>query len=117
MCAALLSCMAFADGVLLFKYNDSTMTASVKKLQVKDATEVVIPSQTEFSGKVYRVTEIEKLAFDERKNLVSVKIPNSVTRIEEDAFAGCSSLKSVRVPKCCGIGEDAFPPTCEIIRY
>ncbi|MCQ2199563.1 MAG: leucine-rich repeat domain-containing protein [Paludibacteraceae bacterium] len=42
--------------------------------------------EKELSGKVYRVTEIEKLAFNERKNIVSVKIPNSLTLIDEVAF-------------------------------
>lgn len=78
-------------------YFSSTMTASVDGLEVKGAAEVVIPSKTELSGKVYRVTEIEKSAFNERKNIVSVKIPNSLTLIDEVAFF-CASVFVGRTP-------------------
>lgn len=47
----------------------------------------------------YGVTEIVRYAFYDRTSLESVEIPNSVMRIAEDAFTGCSSLKIVRMPE------------------
>ncbi len=42
-------------------------------------------------------------------NLTSIKLPNSVTRIGDDAFYDCSSLSSVTIPNSVtSIGDDAF---------
>lgn len=44
------------------------------------------------------VTKIEDLAFADCVSLTSVEIPNSVTEIGEYAFSDCKSLKSVTIP-------------------
>lgn len=67
-------------------------------------TEVVIPSAIEG----YPVTKIGNYAFDNSK-FVSVKLPNSVETIGEQAFAWCESLKSIDFGKGLKvIGTDAF---------
>ncbi len=44
-----------------------------------------------------------------RNDVVDVIIPKSVTKIDDWAFAGCKSLKSVAIPKSVTeIGEGAF---------
>jgi len=40
-----------------------------------------------------------------------------VTEIENGAFFGCDSLKKVRVPYDCSVGNGAFPDGCRVIRY
>ena len=49
------------------------------------------------------VTEILKANFSECANLEKIYIPESVTRIEAGAFTGCSKLTSVEIPE--GITE------------
>ncbi len=55
--------------------------------------EVTVPS--EINGK--KVTCIKYEAFQNHKNLISVSLPDSVTSIGHHAFAGCSSLASIKV--------------------
>jgi hypothetical protein len=45
-----------------------------------------------------------------------VTIGNSVTKIGEDAFAWCSNLQSVTIPRNCEVGKDAFPDGCKVFR-
>ena len=69
-----------------------------------EATDIVIPS--EIDG--HKVTSIGTSAFKNSK-LISVVIPDSVTSIGSEAFAGSASLTSVTIPaSVTEIAEDAF---------
>ena len=59
-----------------------------------DAVNVVIPS--EYNGRA--VTGIYQ-GFADRTAIQSVIIPNTVTYISENAFAGCTGLKEIHIPK------------------
>lgn len=55
------------------------------------------------------LTRIEEEAFEGCTHLTSVKIPGKVTYIGEDAFEECVNLTTVRIPASVRyIGEDAF---------
>ena len=55
------------------------------------------------------VTAIDKLAFDECRNLMSVTLPDGVARIGDWAFNKCLNLKVVKMPKSLKtIGDGAF---------
>ena len=52
---------------------------------------------------------IELPHFTERKNLISIVIPNTITKIEEGTFDNCSTLKKVSLPESLlSIGDGAF---------
>ncbi len=66
---------------------------------------VVIPET--ILGK--KVVSIGNGAFRNQKNIISVRIPNTVKTIENNAFSGCTSLVSVTVPESVtDIGASAF---------
>ena len=84
------------------EYNDGTVT--ITKYCGTD-TEVVIPEKLD--GKP--VTRIEDRAFSGCTSLESVTIPDSVTELGEYAFSYCTSLKSVTIPdSVTELGERAF---------
>ena len=58
------------------------------KYEIKDGVGI-IPEGTDY---------IVSCAFEDCKELTSVVIPNTVTRISWDAFSGCSGLKSIVIP-------------------
>lgn len=63
---------------------------------VKGALE--IPDKVRYNNKSYTVTGIGWSAFYTCKGLESVKIPDSVTKIDAFAFSYCSNLGSVEIP-------------------
>lgn len=51
--------------------------------------DIVIPSEVEYNGLSYLVTQIGKSCFMNCTDLKSVVLPNSITEIGEDAFIYC----------------------------
>ncbi|MCH5351772.1 MAG: leucine-rich repeat domain-containing protein [Clostridiales bacterium] len=90
-----------AAGDFEFTLNDTGYTAG--QYGGKDA-HVTIPSS--YNGK--KVTAVGKWAFYYKKDVKSVTIPSSVTRIEDFAFK-ISGLESVVVPNSVNyVGQNAF---------
>jgi hypothetical protein len=72
---------------------------------------VTIPETFFFEGKTYTVTDIGFRAFA-NSSATSVNIPNTVTRIGQEAFQGASALSSVTMGSgVTSIGDDAFANT------
>lgn len=61
---------------------------------------VTIPSKVTYSGTTYTVAEIKGMpnVVGESSEITSLFIPNTVTKIGDRAFEGCTSLKSVNIP-------------------
>ena len=55
---------------------------------------VVIPSTFEYDGKKYKITAIGECAFEANKKITSVKIPDTVKKLGDGAFNGCTKLKA-----------------------
>lgn len=58
---------------------------------------VVIPDRVKYEDNLYTVTEIGSNTFRSCA-IISVKIPNTIVSIGNDAFANCSALTSVIIP-------------------
>ena len=74
----------------------------------------VFPSAVRFVDDIYTVTEVGDWAFCKGENtgndeIISVTLPNTITKIDIDAFYGCSNLTSVNIPEgVTEIGHGAF---------
>jgi len=82
-------------GDLIFYIEDGYASVHNNNISVKS---VSIPSTITHDGRSYLVTEIEDKAFALCSDLVSITIPKTIKRIKNDAFHDCSSLKSISIP-------------------
>lgn len=70
---------------------------------------LVIPEFVAYQGKLLIVTSIGVMAFQDCNELISVKIPNTVTKICKSAFYRCNNLSSINIPNSVtSIDENAF---------
>ena len=59
------------------------------------AGRLTIPSTMTIDGETLEVTAIGERAFLDCREIVSITVPGSVTTLSDEAFAGCSGLRSV----------------------
>ena len=89
-----------------FNINESTRTASITFTpnelgEPSDSTlsgDIVVPYEYETDNGVYKVTEIEYYAFIGGTGIKSIRIPNTVKSIGENAFDGCSNMTKIILP-------------------
>ena len=92
----------------LFMHNHLAMVSGFSGRSRK----INILSEINHEGVIYRVTSIEKEAFDYCSSLTSIVIPDSVTSIGRSAFCQCDSLTSIVIPDgVTSIGKRAFDGT------
>ena len=84
----------FTVGDLNYRVNDDQVSVTVTgHVDGYDATgDLIIPESVSYGGRDYTVTVIGNTAFMYCFYLTSLTIPNSVTTIEEGAFAYCSGF-------------------------
>lgn len=58
-----------------------------------NGTDAIVEIPSNFAGKP--VKEIDEKAFEKNKYITEVSFPSSITLIREDAFSGCTSLKTI----------------------
>lgn len=90
-----------------FKYllDHNSKTATLVGIEGGLPQNVEIPRYVD----AYPVTKIGNQAFLNRRNLVSVVIPDTVREIGSEAFYGCQVLKTVEIPEgVLSIGNAAF---------
>lgn len=81
------------DGITYQITNQKKRTAQV--IEEIGNSDISIPATVKIKGKVYKVTKIASGAFQNDKDIYSVKISNNVTVIGKNAFSGCTELKEV----------------------
>ena len=81
---------------------------SVEVVSNTYSDDVVIPRVLK-AGNNYDVISIGNAAFQNCDNLISVSIPESVTKIEDNAFSGCSNLTNINISNSItNIGNGVF---------
>ena len=102
LCSAIASAHDFEVGGIYYEITDAVnKTVAVKGSSsgaYSNEYTVVIPISIVSDGETYRVTSIGEEAFSGCSDLKSIEIPNSVTSIGERAFYGCTSLTSIEIP-------------------
>lgn len=95
LCTSIQAC-AYDFEVNGFYYdaNVEKMTATLVAGENKQVGDIVIPEKVSYKGRDFDVIAING-AFIENYDLSSVTIPQSITSLGENAFEGCSSLKSI----------------------
>ena len=107
-------CLIFAKGenrmtVNGVQYSTTSKSTVTAYMTVKAIGEIEIKESIVIKGKEYITTEIGKAYFNKNEYLQSVVIPNTVKRIKKGAFAGCTNLANVHIPKeGCLVEDEAF---------
>lgn len=60
---------------------------------------ISVPSTVDYNGITYTVTNVNRYAFSENRNLTNVILPNTVKSIEYAAFYFCTSLNNITIPE------------------
>lgn len=98
------------DG-LYYILDKDNMTAGITNSDNKYTGTIHIPSTITYDGSTYKMTSIEEKAFYEFKSLTRITIPESVTKIGDYSFYGCTNLKEIyclnKIPPT--LGNDALP--------
>ena len=100
----------FVDGIYYNILSSEEGTVEVTGVSYREYSgNIVIPESFKVNNKVLKVVGIGDRAFSGCYELISVKIPNSVTYIGNYAFYDCSGLESVDFgSNVSSIGESAF---------
>lgn len=88
------------DDAVITKYNGSE-------------TAVVIPDALD----EYRVTAVGDKAFEYKRNIVSVEVPEGITAIGKYAFHECTGMKDIKLPDSLEKIEPYTFAVCERLRY
>lgn len=99
---ASVTCKAMLENEILDTYTYTPVSADY-------SGSIVIPSEVTYGGNTYEVSYIDDSAFASCSGVTSITIPKSVTLIGSNAFAGCSGLTSIIIPNSVtSIGANAF---------
>ena len=84
--------------VLYFSAAAPNATITGHASSAESATVITIPETINFEGNTYTVTGIQFHALSGLPNLISLSLPETITKIGDYAFENCVNLKSVNIP-------------------
>ena len=100
----------YVNGIYYKKTSNNTVEVTYRDIMAEDYSgSVTIPSSIKVNNVTYSVTAIGVYAMYMCKNLTSIALPNTITKIDGCAFEKCSGLKMVAIPNSVTtLGIDAF---------
>jgi len=101
----------YDDGTYAYKVTSvAKKTAEVVGIKKKNITKITVFSSVKLGNEDYKITSIAASAFKNNKKVKSAVIRSNVESIGNNAFAGCTGLKSVSInsTKLKKIGSKAF---------
>ena len=91
------------------KINDSINDSTKVYYYEQEVTSLNIPEIYDNNGEKCKITKIGNYVFSNCKNLIEVKIPDSIIKIEDKAFLNCTNLKNINIPNSVKeIGRESF---------
>lgn len=101
----------YDDGIYFYKVTSvAKKTAEVTGIKNKKTTKITVYSSVKLGNENYKVTSVAASAFKNNKKVKSAVIRSNVESIGNNAFAGCTGLKTVSInsTKLKKIGSKAF---------
>ncbi|MFV0605069.1 MAG: leucine-rich repeat domain-containing protein, partial [Niabella sp.] len=95
-------------------YLTQNLTATVIKGNYNG--NISIPENVKYQGQSYTVQEVGYGAFENSKELISVKLPTTIKIIGGRAFENCENLKSVNIPSSVESIQQAVFFKCRMIK-
>lgn len=83
---------------LKYVINTDEKTAVVDQYNQDVSGAVVIPETVDYEGEAYTVVALKEHAFFSNRNITSVDIPNTVTKVSYGVFDDCTGLLQVSIP-------------------
>jgi len=99
-----------------YSINTTKTTASVLSLESSSISDIIIPQYIEYLNELYIITTIGRNAFSDRP-VVSVNLPNTIGKIQDNAFANCSLLTQINLPETIKIIEHNALCSIKIIEH
>lgn len=91
----------------VFQYNGSN---------IQYQGHLLIPDTITHNGLKYAISAIKNNAFKQHREIKSVSLPNTITRIGDSAFYWCMGISELNIPTNVGfIGHNAFFPIPNIV--
>lgn len=101
---------------LIFKPIDNELgTCAVVDLDITYKGIVYVPSQTVIDGRIYKVTEIGKMAFQVCVYVTEIYIAEGIESIGSRAFVDCSSLQKIVLPRSVRTLGDYVFKDCDVL--
>lgn len=97
------------DGVVYEITDEKNLLMSAKTYYDTDLEKFEIPDEVTYKEKKYKVTEIQKNAFESNQFMTEIKIGKNVSKIGKEAFYSCPALKNADMSQSVKIiGASAF---------
>lgn len=97
ICEITVSAETIEYGGICYQRNSLNSLKIVPNVESPYSGDFFVPSEAIYKGSNMPVTEIGEDAFENCKNLTSVVIPNTITKIRVSSFAGCNNLNYVKI--------------------